>query len=129
MEQRTCNIIMCCKGHCNIGGRMNMNCLESIAAYMSKECACPEKDYKGELMETILREALFDYFKTADRPSSDLRNLLQQYYTRNPDLSERIYTMFQLVDVRKDDGAYSNGFTAKLINQSEIDLETINNEK
>lgn len=105
-----------------------MNCLQSIAAYMSKECACPEEDYKGNLMETILREALFDYFKTADNPSSDLRQLLQQYYTRQPDLSERIYTMFQLVNVREKDSSYCNGFTDKLINQSKKDLETIDDE-
>lgn len=48
MEQRTCNIIMCCKGHCNIDGRENSGCFESIATYMSKECGCPENDYRGD---------------------------------------------------------------------------------
>ena len=60
MEQRTCNIIMCCKGHCKLAGE-NAPPLEAIAAYMSAECACPKEDYTGKLMEMILREALFDY--------------------------------------------------------------------
>ena len=34
MEQRTCNIIMCCKGHCKLAGE-NAPPLEAIAAYMS----------------------------------------------------------------------------------------------
>ena len=48
MEQRTCNIIMCCKGHCKLpdAGEASM---EAIAAYMSKECLCPKEDYKGSL--------------------------------------------------------------------------------
>ena len=53
MEQRTCNIIMCCKGHCKLAGE-NAPPLEAIAAYMSAECACPKEDYTGKLMETIL---------------------------------------------------------------------------
>ena len=60
MEQRTCNIIMCCKGHCKLADE-NAPPLEAIAAYMSAECACPKEDYTGKLMEMILREALFDY--------------------------------------------------------------------
>ena len=65
MEQRTCNIIMCCKGHCKLAGE-NAPPLEAIAVYMSAECACPKEDYTGKLMETILREALFDYMAGAD---------------------------------------------------------------
>lgn len=67
MEQRTCNIIMCCKGHCKLAGE-NAPPLEAIAVYMSAECACPKEDYTGKLMETILREALFDYMAGADKP-------------------------------------------------------------
>ncbi len=51
MEQRTCNIIMCCKGHCELEGAGKTS-MEAIAAYMSKECACPREDYKGQLMES-----------------------------------------------------------------------------
>lgn len=98
MEQRTCNIIMCCKGHCKLAGE-NAPPLEAIAAYMSAECACPKEDYTGKLMETILREALFDYMAGADKPGYELRQLLQQYATHDPDLSERIYTLFQLANM------------------------------
>ena len=118
MEQRTCNIIMCCKGHCKLAGE-NAPPLEAIAAYMSAECACPKEDYTGKLMEMILREALFDYMAGADKPGYELRQLLQQYATRDPNLSERIYTLFQLAQVR-DDNRYVNGFTDKLLRQSEI---------
>ena len=52
MEQRTCNIIMCCKGHCKLAGE-NAPPLEAIAAYMSAECACPKEDYTGKLMDMI----------------------------------------------------------------------------
>ena len=69
MEQRTCNIIMCCKGHCKLAGE-NAPPLEAIAVYMSAECACPKEDYTGKLMETILREALFDLWQA--RTSLDM---------------------------------------------------------
>ena len=120
MEQRTCNIIMCCKGHCNLEGA-GVTPMGDIAAYMSHECACPREDYKGKLMEQILREALLDYIASADKPGFELRQLLQEYTLRDPSLSERIITVFQLSKVRDDNG-YVNGFTDKLIAQSEIDL-------
>ena len=41
-------------------------------------------------METILREALFDYMAGADKPGYELRQLLQQYATHDPDLKEAI---------------------------------------
>lgn len=121
MEQRTCNIIMCCKGHCNLPGADD-TFMGDIAAYMSHECACPKENYKGRLMESILEEALFDYLNSANKPGFDLRQLFYQYALRDPSLSERICTMFQLVIVRDNFGQYTNGFTDKLIAQSEIDL-------
>lgn len=121
MEQRTCNIIMCCKGHCQLDGAGETP-LEAIAAYMSNECACPKEDYKGALMESILRNALFDYIAGADKPGYELRQLFQQYALREPSLSERICTMFQLTSVRNDDGGYANGFSDKLLSQSDKDL-------
>ena len=121
MEQRTCNIIMCCKGHCQLEGTGDTP-MEAIAAYMSDECMCPRADYNGALMESILREALFDYIVSADKPGFELRQLLQQYALRDPSLSERICTMFQLTRVRNDDGSYANGFSNELIAQSEKDL-------
>lgn len=96
--------------------------MEAIAAYMSKECACPKEDYKGWLMESILREAMFDYIAGADKPGFELRQLFYQYATHEPSLSERICTMFQLTRVRNDDESYANGFSDKLLAQSEKDL-------
>lgn len=121
MEQRTCNIIMCCKGYCRLEGAGETP-MEAIAAYMSEECACPKEDYKGALMESILREALFDYIASADKPGCDLRQLFYQYALREPTLSERICTMFQLVKVRDDSFGCTNGFSEKLLAQSEKDL-------
>lgn len=121
MEQRTCNIIMCCKGHCKLDGSGNTS-LESIAAYMSHECGCPKEDYKDRLMESILLEALFDYLNSSDKPGFDLRQLFHQYALHDPSLSERICTMFQLVKVRNDSGCYVNGFSEELLNQSGKDL-------
>lgn len=120
MEQRTCNIIMCCKGHCQLEGA-GQTPMEAIAAYMSNECGCPREDYKGRLMETILREAMFDFFAGADKPGYELRQLFHQYATHEPSLSERICTMFQLTQVRDDNG-YVNGFTDALITKSEKEL-------
>lgn len=120
MEQRTCNIIMCCKGHCKLEGAGGTP-MGGIAAYMSHECACPKEDYKGKTLEWILREALFDYFATADNPGFELRQLLYQYASFDPSLSERMIAVFQLAKVRDNNG-YVNGFTDKLIAQSEMDL-------
>lgn len=88
---------------------------------MSKECACPKNDYKGHLMESILREALFDYISGADNPGRELRELLREYSHYCPSLSERICSMFTLIRVRNDNG-YINGFTEELLRQGEIDL-------
>lgn len=73
------------------------------------------------ITKTLSNPALFDYMAGADKPGYELRQLLQQYATRDPNLSERIYTLFQLAQVR-DDNRYVNGFTDKLLRQSEIDL-------
>ena len=122
MEQRTCNIIMCCKGHCNLPGG-GPGPLEAIAAYMSNECGCPARDYKGHLMETILREAMFDYMATADKPAADLRNLFYVFATSHPPITERICSMFSLTNVWDPVAqAYCNGFTDVLVERSRIAL-------
>ncbi len=69
-----------------------------------------------------MREALFDYMAGADKPGYELRQLLQQYATHDPNLSERIYTLFQLAKVR-DDNRYVNGFTDKLLRKVRLILE------
>lgn len=119
MEQRTCNIIMCCKGNCKIDNDTTL--LGSVVSYMSQECGCKKEIYDDCLVERIMREALFDYFKCADNPSFELRIILHEYPTQNPSLSERIAILFRLAQV-KDNNGYVNGFTEELLKQSEIDL-------
>lgn len=82
MEQRTCNIIMCCKGHCRLKGATGESFVD-IAAYMNQECGCEKETYQGKLLENILRTALFDYMDSADNPGRDLRILLKQYCVRS----------------------------------------------
>ena len=65
---------------------------------------------------------MFDFFSCADKPDVELRHLFYQYTTHESSLSERICTMFQLTQVRNDDGSYANGFSEKLLTQSEKDL-------
>lgn len=122
MEQRTCNIIMCCKDHCKLPGGENRGSLDAVAAYMSQECACPQGDYKGRLMELIMKEALFDFLKTSDNPAFDMRQLFEPICTNEPTLSERIAIMFSLTQVRNPDGNPVNGFTQYLLDRSKIDL-------
>ena len=124
MRQRTCNIIMCCKGHCNIGGAKGLNHIQSIIKYMSKECAVDERYYTSILIEGLLREALFNYFEVCDSPSYELSQLLKSYVTSEPSLTERICDLFQLINIM-DCSRYVNGFTDELIKRSEKDLETI----
>ncbi len=120
MEQRTCNIIMCCKGHCKLVSEYDTS-RDAIAAYMGAECDFPAERYIDPMLERIVLWALYDYIDHADRPSYDLMNLFYQYATKNPPLLERICAMFNAVSVT-DGERYLNGFTEELIKQSEIDL-------
>ena len=131
MDQRTCNIIMCCKNHCKLPKGKDQDKLTAVAAYMSEECGCPIEIYTGATMESIMKDALFDYINGARNPGSDLRRLFERpLLGPEPSLSERIATMFALVNVReytpigKSGGnmPYDNGFTEALIAQSRIDL-------
>lgn len=124
MEQRTCNIIMTCKGNCGYAA-MADTLVDAVKIYLGKECAYPWEKYSERMIESILLEALYDFMNTATRPGYELRQLFYQYPTHNPTLSERICTMFQLTQVKKKSNGvyqYMNGFTDVLIKQSESDL-------
>ena len=124
MQQRTCNIIMCCKGHCKlVDDQATMQ--DAIITYMSAECACPKEYYTRHLVEQIVLEALYDYMNCADNPGFELRQIFHQYALADPPILERILTMFQLTKVRNDQGCV-NGFTEGLIHQSDIDLSPKN---
>ena len=130
MEQRTVNIIMCCKGHCCLEGGKDADRLTAIAAYMSHECGCPQEDYKGELLEQIMQTALFDYMSAADNPGSDLRRLFERPgLGPEPSMSERIASVFALCTIKGQDPdkphgtmKYVNGFSSKLVQTSRIQL-------
>ncbi len=128
MTQRTCNIIMCCKGNCHLPEAENKTALEAVAAYMSKECICPIETYKGRLLEGIMKEAMFDYMNSADRPGCDLRQLFCWHGIGvEPSMSERIANMLSLVQVRDREAPdkplyYVNGFTHELIIMSKKEL-------
>lgn len=124
MEQRTCNIIMTCKGNCSYAAIAD-TLVNAVKIYLGKECDYPWEKYSERMIESVLLEALYDFMNTATRPGYELRQLFYQYSTRNPTLSERICTMFQLTQVKeKSCGVYQymNGFTDALIKQSESDL-------
>lgn len=124
MEQRTCNIIMTCKGNCGYAA-MADTLVDAVKIYLGKECDYPWEKYSERMIESILLEALYDFMNTATRPGYELRQLFYQYPTHNPTLSERICTMFQLTQVKKKSNGvyrYMNGFTDVLIKQSESDL-------
>lgn len=124
MEQRTCNIIMTCKGNCGYAA-MADTLVDAVKIYLGKECDYPWEKYSERMIESILLEALYDFMNTATRLGYELRQLFYQYPTHNPTLSERICTMFQLTQVKKKSNGvyqYMNGFTDVLIKQSESDL-------
>lgn len=127
MEQRTCNIIMCCKGHCKLVEK-DSTMEEAIIAYMSAECDCPREHYNQKNLENIALEALYDYMNFVDRPGYELRQLFHQYHSQDPSILKRILTMFQLTQVRDKNG-YVNGFSEELIEQSRIDLSPEKYEK
>lgn len=123
MEQRTCNIIMCCKGNCALPGTEDATRLEAVAAYMGKECDYPPENYNGEMIEKIMANALCDYLDTADKPGADMHRLFDRpVIGREPSMSERIASVFALADVRDGNGKYVNGFTETLLKTSEKDL-------
>ena len=75
MEQRTCNIIMCCKGHCRLEGATGEP-FGDIAAYMSQECGGEKEIYQigfaadelfAEFVEQILARRVYDTNVTAGR--------------------------------------------------------------
>ena len=120
MTQRTCNIIMCCKGN----DRYSYKCdpIYSIKKYLAHECECPVGLYTDGIIENILYKALCDYINGVKNPGFVLWSLREDGKFKNS-LSEKIVTMFSLVQVREgDDLHYINGFTEELLAQSTIDL-------
>jgi hypothetical protein len=120
MTQRTCNIIMCCKGNDKFGYLSDP--MISIKRYMAHECCCDERFYTDQVLDNILFEALCDYINGAKNPGFVLWSIREdgKWYD---DLYEKIIAMFSLVQVREgSDHHCINGFTEDLLAQSTIDL-------
>ena len=130
MDQRTCNIIMCCKGHCMLPKGKDKGHLEAVAAYMSEECDCPIGEYTDAVLEQIMKTALYDYLNSASKPGNEMRRMFDELHVGpTASLGERIAITFSLAQVsyrRKDAGdgvvVYVNGFTDELVAKSRIAL-------
>lgn len=105
MTKRTYNIIIACK---NRNG--HANCIESVREYMSKECMCPVNYYDETDMGRIMKEAMYDYIDTCDKPSVFFRNMETMFGYEMLSIGEKIGRAFALVQVRDRDGNYVNGF-------------------
>ena len=105
MTQRTCNIILACKGslYPEIESR-----IERVKTYMSEECLCEKEWYTDGEMENIMMDAVYDYIDTCDRPSTFLR-LMKDCIAKDVSLIQRICIAFTLVKVKNYD-EYINGF-------------------
>ena len=117
MTERTFNIIMACKHHSD----NDENIYYAVKRYMSKECMCPENFYSEVQMAEIMRNAMYDYIDTCDKPNAFLRLFDRVYDREFISLSERIARAFTLVKVRdnRQGGKYINGFTAELMQKYE----------
>ena len=105
MTQRTCNIILACKGslYPKIESR-----IERVKTYMSEECLCEKEYYTDREMESIMMDAVYDYIDTCGRPSTFLR-LMKDCIAKDVSLIQRICIAFTFVKVKNDD-EYINGF-------------------
>lgn len=120
MEQRTCNIIMCCKGNDKFGYLANP--MISIKRYMAHECCCSESIYTDQVLDSIIFDALCDYINGAKNPGFVLWSIREDG-KRYSELYKKIIAMFSLVQVREGDDLHCiNGFTEELIEQSKVDL-------
>jgi hypothetical protein len=120
MTQRTCNIIMCCKGNDKFGYLADP--VTSIKRYMAYECYCDMKVYTKQVLDSILFEALCDYINGAKNPGFVLWSIREDG-KRYSELYKKIIAMFSLVQVREGDDLHCiNGFTEELLEQSKVDL-------
>lgn len=125
MTQRTCNIIMCCKGNCK--WHYLDNTLDVIARYMSNECGADLDTYTPDVLKSIILTALLDYIDSADKPSYVIWSIINDG-CMHVSIEEKICAMFCDVRVMDRDSItgdyyYVNGFTQDLISQSHVDLD------
>ena len=118
MEQRTCNIIMCCKGHCRLPGHDDKSSrYQDIVYYLANECGCDVSTYSRSLIASVLKTALIDFFKVAEDPGHQLWMFLNNMSDYNMDMVDAIISLFTLVEIKNDWG-YVNGFNHDIIQRS-----------
>lgn len=124
MTQRTCNIILACKGKL-YGDTIGMP--TRVAKYMSEECACDIEAYTEDVLEGIMLTALYDYVDSCDRPSGVLHDIFQPNI-KYSSLTAQICSALALVRVRNNDGSYVNGFKEEYIANA-VKTNAIRNEE
>lgn len=119
MTQRTCNIIMICKGNYKYYAN---DTVDAIKRYMAHECAVDKSIYDyGNLFNSILIEAMLDYMNSmTQRPSVFMREFFH-WFNEQP-LTQNIIDSFALTQVR-DNGGCINGFTEEMMEQSARELD------
>ena len=128
MEQRSCNLIMVCKGHCDFF-ETAATLTDAVRIFSSLDCGIPIEAYTDQVVTRLILEALYDFINTAQNPAGILRTIFSHLPLDNSPLSlaEGICGMFQALRVKNDNG-FVNGFSEKLITQSDIDLSEIDTE-
>ena len=125
MDARTCNLILCCKGHVKDAHGDPLYAQAAVAKYLSDECDCPEHYYQGTLLERILKEALYDFFSGATNPGFELRQFFEVHvFSHEPTLNERIMAYFSIVQCRSETG-YINGFNESILDECEDYLHSL----
>ena len=104
MEEKTVKIIAVCKGGTKYDSPEGL--VDSVKNYLSDECGVNKIWVSEEELENTLKEAMFDYIRTADRPDKFLRLL---YSIKSPSLNYQICTAFLLQQIY-DGNQIINGF-------------------
>lgn len=100
MNQRTANIIMCCKDYGE-----GKDYAERIANYMAKECACPVETYTTAAIYSLLKEAARDVIRSDKDGAVEFGLKFLQYsedYAVYSDLVETQKEQEKLIKVLSD---------------------------
>ena len=134
MNQRTVNIILCCKDF----GR-GSTVIERIANYMSAECDCPPEMYTHSVVCGLLKEAARDFVRSNPQAAQDFSLKFLDYIDQPPvfaslagtsaeanSLTERLiylyartFMMLQVKEKAQDKYHYINGFTEEQVKKGE----------
>lgn len=113
MQQRTCNIIMCCKGR-----GLGQNTRSKIVNYITEECGWIEAQMSDEQIRSILLHACIDLYDSVVDPEEFRMFLQDLFLSRGDEFLQHVFTAFALIPVKNDAGTYINGFSEKLLKRS-----------